>query len=104
RQPRVRAPKPVPLDNLFAGFSYIRHHPILLGAISLDLFVVMFSGVTAMLPIYARDVLQTGPWGLGLLRSAPAVGALVMSVVLAHAAIERRAGVLMYATTALFAA
>ena len=101
-RPRVR--KPVNLTNLLGGFSYVRHHPILLGAISLDLFVVMLGGVTALLPIYARDVLQTGPWGLGLLRSAPAVGALAMSVVLAHASIERRAGVLMFATTAVFGA
>ena len=100
---RPRERKPVTFDNLFAGFGYIRHHPILFGVISLDLFVVMLGGVTAMLPIYARDVLQTGPWGLGLLRSAPAVGALAMSVVLAHAAIERRAGALMLATTAVFA-
>jgi MFS family permease len=103
RDTRERERKPVTLDNLFAGFSYVRHHPILLGAISLDLFVVMLSGVTAMLPIYARDVLQTGPWGLGVLRSAPAVGALVMSVVLAHMAIERRAGLLMFVTTGVFA-
>jgi MFS family permease len=97
-----REKKPVTLANLFAGFSYVRHHPILLGVISLDLFVVMLGGVTALLPIYARDVLHTGPWGLGLLRSAPAVGALAMSVVLAHASIERRAGLLMFATTAVF--
>jgi MFS family permease len=102
RDSRPREKKPVTFASLFAGFSYIRHHPILLGAISLDLFVVMLGGVTALLPIYARDVLQTGPWGLGLLRSAPAVGALAMSVVLAHASIERRAGMLMFATTAVF--
>ena len=102
RDERPREKKPVTLTNLFAGFTYVRHHPILLGAISLDLFVVMLGGLTALLPIFARDVLQTGPWGLGLLRSAPAVGALVMSVVLAHAAIERRAGLFMFATTAVF--
>ena len=104
RDGRPREKKPVTLTNLFAGFTYVRHHPILLGAISLDLFVVMLGGVTALLPIFARDVLQTGPWGLGLLRSAPAVGALVMSVVLAHASIDRRAGLLMFASTAVFAA
>ena len=103
RDTRPRERKPVTLQNLFGGFAYIRNHPILYGLISLDLFVVMLGGVTALLPIYARDVLQTGPWGLGLLRSAPALGALAMSVVLAHAAIERRAGVLMFATTAVFA-
>ncbi|HEY2136191.1 MAG TPA: MFS transporter [Xanthobacteraceae bacterium] len=102
RDARVRERKPVTFQNLFAGFGYIRNHPILFGVISLDLFVVMLGGVTAMLPVYARDVLQTGPWGLGLLRSAPALGALAMSVVLAHAAIERRAGLLMLATTAVF--
>jgi MFS family permease len=100
---RPREKKPVTLANLFAGFSYIRHHPILLGAISLDLFVVMLGGITALLPVYARDVLETGPWGLGLLRSAPAIGALTISVVLAHVSIERRAGRLMFATTAVFA-
>ena len=68
--------KPITLDTLFAGFDYIRRHPILLGALSLDLFAVLLGGVTALLPIYAKDVLETGPWGLGLLRSAPAVGAL----------------------------
>ena len=103
RDTRPREKKPVTFANLFAGFSYIRHHPVLLGAISLDLFVVMLGGVTALLPIYARDVLHTGPWGLGLLRSAPAIGALTVSVVLAHVAIERRAGALMFATTAVFA-
>src|SRR5215472_17150956 len=75
RDARPREKMPVTLANLFAGFTYVRHHPILLGAISLDLFVVMLGGVTALLPIFARDVLQTGPWGLGLLRSAPAIGA-----------------------------
>jgi MFS family permease len=104
RDTRPRARKPVNLTNLLGGFSYVRHQPILLGAISLDLFVVMLGGVTALLPIYARDVLQTGPWGLGLLRSAPAVGALAMSVVLAHSSIDRRAGLLMFATTAVFGA
>jgi len=103
RDTRPRERKPVTLQNLFAGFAYIRNHTVLYGIISLDLFVVMLGGVTALLPIYARDVLQTGPWGLGLLRSAPALGALAMSVVLAHAAIERRAGMLMFATTAVFA-
>src|SRR5207237_1354523 len=76
--------------------------PILLGAISLDLFVVTLGGVTALLPIYARDILETGPWGLGLLRSGPAIGALLMSIWLAHFPIERRAGLLMFASTGMF--
>ncbi|HKF11814.1 MAG TPA: MFS transporter, partial [Xanthobacteraceae bacterium] len=65
--------QPINLETLFAGFRYIRSRPILLGAISLDLFAVLLGGVTALLPIYARDILQAGPWALGLLRSAPAV-------------------------------
>jgi len=88
--------------TLFAGFAYIGKNPILLGAISLDLFAVVLAGVTALLPIYARDILGTGPWGLGLLRSAPAVGALSMSVFLAHQSIERRAGLLMLGTVCVF--
>jgi MFS family permease len=94
--------KPINLETLFAGFRYIRSRPILLGAISLDLFAVLLGGVTALLPIYARDILQAGPWALGLLRSAPAVGALSMSVFLARHAIERRAGVLMLGTVCIF--
>jgi MFS family permease len=99
---RATQTKPVSIKTLFAGFGYIRNNPILLGAVSLDLFAVLFGGVTALLPIYARDILGTGPWGLGLLRSAPAVGALGMSVFLAHHAIERRAGVLMLGTVGVF--
>ena len=86
-RPDAAAPpenKPVTLETLFAGFSYIRSRPIVLGAISLDLFAMLLGGVTALLPIYAKDVLETGPWGLGLLRSAPAIGALLVSIVLAH--------------------
>src|SRR5439155_13529832 len=79
--------QPLSLETLFAGFAYIRSRPILLGAISLDLFAVLLGGVTALLPIYARDILETGPWALGVLRSAPAVGALATSIVLARHAI-----------------
>ena len=99
---RAEQRKPVSVKTLFAGFAYIRDNPILLGAISLDLFAVLLGGVTALLPIYARDILGTGPWGLGLLRSAPAVGALSMSVFLARHAIERRAGILMLGTVCIF--
>ena len=72
------------------AFAYIYSRPILLGAISLDLFAVLLGGVTALLPIYARDILQAGPWALGLLRSAPAVGALAASIVLARHAFQRQ--------------
>src|SRR5262245_2899834 len=100
--PRPVDRKPVTLASLLAGFAYIRSRPVLLGAISLDLFAVLLGGVTALLPIYARDILATGPWGLGLLRSAPAVGALAMSVLLAHRAIDRRIGDLLFGSVAVF--
>jgi len=94
--------QPINLETLFAGFRYIRSRPILLGAISLDLFAVLLGGVTALLPIYARDILQAGPWALGLLRSAPAVGALAISVVLARRAIGGSAGRMMYTAVGTF--
>ena len=97
---RERAP--MTLESLFAGFSYIRDRQVLFGVISLDLFAVMLGGVTALLPVFARDVLGTGPWGLGLLRSAPAIGALVVSVVLAHHMITRRAGTYLFASVAAY--
>jgi MFS family permease len=100
--PRKEERRPVTLETLFAGFAYIRHHPIVLGAISLDLFAVLLGGVTALLPIYARDILDAGPWALGLLRSAPAVGALVISIVLAHRAIASNAGTIMFASVGMF--
>jgi MFS family permease len=105
-RPRADAPKaerkPISLETLFAGFAYIRSRPILLGAISLDLFAVLLGGVTALLPIYARDILQAGPWALGVLRSAPAVGALAVAIVLAHHAIAGRAGRVMFAAVGMF--
>src|SRR6266540_3182739 len=86
--------KPINLETLFAGFRYIRSRPILLGAISLDLFAVLLGGVTALLPIYARDILQAGP--------APAVGALAISIVLARHAISGSAGRVMFAAVGMF--
>jgi MFS family permease len=82
--------------DLFAGINFIRNHPAILGTLSLDLFAVLFGGVTALLPIYARDILQTGPWGLGILRAAPAVGALLTTAVLARQPIARRVGMRMF--------
>jgi hypothetical protein len=102
RKQRSEAREPLSLKTLFAGFAYIRSRPILLGAISLDLFAVLLGGVTALLPIYARDILQAGPWALGVLRSAPAVGALALSIVLARSAIGRRAGSIMFAAVGTF--
>lgn len=93
---------PVTLQSLLAGFSYIRSRQILFGVISLDMVAVTLAGVTALLPIFARDVLETGPWGLGLLRSAPGVGALITSVVLANMTINRRAGYYLFASVVAY--
>jgi MFS family permease len=94
--------EPPTLSRLFAGIAYIRRRRELLGAISLDLFAVLLGGAAALFPIYARDILYTGPWGLGLLRSAPAVGALAMAVWLARHPLERHAGRKMFAGIAMF--
>ena len=75
---------------------------MVLGAISLDLFAVLLGGATALLPIFARDLLHTGPWGLGLLRAAPAVGALLMGLWLARSPLERRVGYTMFYSVAGF--
>ena len=94
--------EPVSLQSLFAGIAFIRSRPAILGAISLDLFAVLLGGATALLPIYARDILATGPWGLGLLRSAPAVGALAMAVFLARHPLQRRVGQIMFGAVVVF--
>ena len=88
----VTAKEPPTLAAMFAGVGFVRHNPAILGTISLDLFAVLLGGATALMPIYARDILHTGPWGLGVLRAAPAVGALLMTAVLARHAINRRVG------------
>ena len=99
--PKAKDKTPVTLSTLLAGFSYIWSRPVLLGAISLDLFAVLLGGVSALLPIFARDILHTGAWGLGLLRSAPAVGALTMSIVLAHLSLDRRVGHILFLSVAV---
>jgi MFS family permease len=81
---------------------FIRSNPAILGTISLDLFAVLFGGVTALLPIYARDILDAGPFGLGILRAAPAVGALIMTTILARHAINRRVGMRMFQAVIVF--
>jgi len=100
RPPQPR--EPPSLRSLFAGFAFMRARPVVLGAISLDLFAVLLGGATALLPVFARDILHTGPWGLGLLRAAPAAGALAMSLWLARRALERRVGPVMFASVAGF--
>jgi predicted MFS family arabinose efflux permease len=91
-------------DDLFAGIRFVRNNPAILGTISLDLFAVLLGGATALLPIYARDILQTGPLGLGILRAAPAVGALLTTIVLARRPIERRVGMRMFQSVIVFGA
>jgi MFS family permease len=88
--------------DLFGGVNFIRNHPAILGTLSLDLFAVLFGGVVALLPIYARDILQTGPWGLGVLRAAPALGALLTTVVLARQPIARRVGLRMFQAVIIY--
>lgn len=88
--PRPR--EPVNLATVLAGFGYIWKQKVVLGSISLDLFAVLLGGAVALLPVYAREILHTGPWGLGLLRSAPGVGAAAMAVWLAHRPLQRRVG------------
>jgi MFS family permease len=90
------------LHSLLAGIRFIRSRRDIFGAISLDLFAVLLGGATALLPVFARDILLTGPWGLGLLRSAPAVGALLMAFWLARFPIERRVGRVMFISVGVF--
>ena len=89
-------------SELVAGIGFVKSRPILLGAISLDLFAVLLGGAVALLPIYAQEVLGTGPWGLGLLRSMPGVGAVAMSALLATSPIEGAAGRKLFAGVVVF--
>ncbi|MBE7211487.1 MAG: MFS transporter [Gluconacetobacter diazotrophicus] len=98
--PRPRGP--VTLDAVFGGLRFIRAHPPLLGAISLDLFAVLLGGATALLPVYALSILHGTPLMLGLLRAAPAIGALLVSLVLARLPITGRAGPIMFGSVAVF--
>ncbi|WP_337056520.1 MFS transporter [Pseudomonas sp. USHLN015] len=99
---QVLRKEPASLESLLAGIRFIRSRPDILGAISLDLFAVLLGGATALLPVFAKDILLTGPWGLGLLRSAPAVGALAMSFWLARFPIERNVGRIMFTSVGVF--
>ena len=97
-----RAKEPTSLATVFAGFAFLGKQPVVLGAILLDLFAVVLGGVTALLPIYAKDILQTGPWGLGLLRAAPAIGALAMGVLLAYIPLDRHVGRRLLVSVAIY--
>jgi len=91
-------------QTLVAGFSYVRNQKIVLGAISLDMFAVLLGGAVAMMPVFARDVLELGPWGLGFLRASPGIGAIGMALYLASRPIRRHAGRAMFIAVAVFGA
>ena len=94
--------EPISLRTVLAGFRFIGEKKVILGSISLDMFAVLLGGAVALLPVYAREILHTGPWGLGLLRSAPGVGAALMAILVAHYPIRRRAGLTMLLAVAAF--
>jgi MFS family permease len=91
-RPQARRREPTTMKTVFAGLHFIWREKLILGAISLDLFAVLLGGAVALLPVYAREILHTGPWGLGLLRTAPGVGAAFMAVALAHRPLRTGAG------------
>jgi MFS family permease len=99
---RVIGKEPTSLRTVLAGFRFIGEKKLILGSISLDMFAVLLGGAVALLPVYAKTILHTGPWGLGLLRSAPGVGAALMAIVVAHYPIRRRAGLTMLLAVAGF--
>lgn len=96
------ANEPKTWTYLLAGFKFIRHEKVVLGAISLDLFAVLLGGAVALMPVYASDILTMGPMGLGILRSAPGVGAIAMATFLATFPIKHRAGTIMFVGVAIF--
>jgi MFS family permease len=100
----VRPREPITVEAVFSGVAFIVSRRVLLGGMSLDLFAVLFGGATALLPVYAKDILGAGPVGLGLLRSAPAVGALVISIFLARFPLERRIGPTLFWSVMVFGA
>jgi len=91
-RPQTRKREPISAKTVLAGLSFIWREKLILGAISLDLFAVLLGGAVALLPVYAREILHTGPWGLGLLRTAPGVGAALTAALLAHRPLRGRAG------------
>jgi MFS family permease len=94
-QAKPRAREPISFTTVSAGLRYIWREKLILGSISLDLFAVFLGGAVALLPVYAREILLTGPWGLGLLRTAPGIGAAAMAIFLAHRPIQRKVGLIM---------
>lgn len=104
KPPQKTTSGPASWETLLAGFRYIWNARIVLGAISLDLAAVILGGATALLPVFARDILEVGPWGLGLLRSAPGVGAVAMGIWLVRNPIRDRAGHIMFTAVGVFGA
>jgi len=94
--------EPLSLAVVFAGFRFMRNNPIILGVITLDLFAVILGGVYALLPVFARDVFHAGPWGLGLLRASPGVGALCAALILTHRPPRRWVGRIMFGAVATY--
>jgi hypothetical protein len=92
------------LARIAEGIAYIRRRPIIFGAISLDLFAMFLGGTTALLPIYARDILDVGAIGLGFLRTAPSAGAALVALILARGQLQRHAGAWMFTCVAIFGA
>jgi len=100
--PRIAPHEQTSLHTVLAGFRYIWRQKVILGSISLDMFAVLLGGAVALLPIYAREILHTGPWGLGLLRSAPGVGPALMAILVAHHPLRGRVGIIMMWFVAAF--
>jgi MFS family permease len=92
---RLRRKEQLGVASVLAGFRYVWQQKLILGSISLDMFAVLLGGAVALLPVYAREILHTGPWGLGLLRSAPGIGAGTMALLLAHRPLRGRVGATM---------
>src|SRR6201997_2656461 len=99
---KARPREAMSLRTVFAGLHYIWNKKLILGAISLDLFAVLLGGAVALLPVYAREILHTGPWGLGLLRTAPGVGAAITAALLAHRPLRGRSGLILLWSVAAF--
>jgi MFS family permease len=101
-RPVQGAPERMNWETVLAGIFYIRSKPVIFGAVTLDMVAVLLGGAEALLPIFARDILAIGPWGLGLMRSMPAAGAVCMALYLAHHAIHKRVGVTLFVAVAIF--
>lgn len=104
RPPQRAADERPSFETVVAGFRYVWNQKLVLGAISLDLFAVLLGGAVALMPAFARDILEVGPWGLGMLRAAPGIGAVAMAVILTYRPVSNHAGLIMFAAVAVFGA